>query len=53
MLIILCCGVVPVPNGFIITDSQTGKKNRMKMTKGTQLMVVRRWEAGKGEGGER
>lgn len=29
------------------------KKNRMKMTKGTQLMVVRRWEAGKGEGGER
>lgn len=29
------------------------KKNRMKMTKGTQLMVVRRWEAGKGEGDDR
>ena len=34
MLIILCCGVFPVPNGFIITDSQTGKKKQNEDDKG-------------------
>lgn len=40
------------PHGFIIIESQTGK-NRMKMPKGMQLTMVRRWETEEGMRGAR
>lgn len=47
-ILIAPCRGVPVPDGFIIIIGPQTEKNRTRMTKGLQLMVVRKWEMEEG-----